>query len=411
MKPFNVLLKKNFQQKLKSKTFIITTSLYVLAILVVSFWADIKGLFAGGEDATQSVLVYNATDSEMADYFTNSETMTFEFKDSKEAVTASVEEDAEQIGLVLKEMDGQLATELISQEPLPLTEQESLNSFINLLAQYFAFESMSLTSEQQAQLLSVHPIVENVVLSADDSKSADEKYAGILGSYAVGILIYFFVISYLSIITTDVASEKGSRALEMLLVSVKPEIHFRAKVLSIFLVALSQFLVVLGVGLAVLALKDDGKYWTQASEFISDLSPMFIVFVCGFLLFTILMYLIVGALFGSLVSKVEESSQVMTPAMIIIIVAFYVMISAMSNPDTLLIKVFSYIPFTSGMVMPMRIGGTDMNIIEPIISLAVLIATVVGLYAVSTSFYKRSVLTYSTGGIIQKIKTVLKVTT
>ena len=411
MKPFNVLLKKNFKQKLLSKTFIITTALYLVAVLAFAFWSDIKGIFSGGDDAVQEVIVFNETEAAMDNYFVDSDTQTFEFTDNREALTAFVEDDAEHIGLVLKEKDGQLATELVSQEPLPLTEQESFNSLINLLSQYFAFESMSLTPEQQAQLLSMQPIVENVVLSADESKSADEKYAGILGSYAVGILIYFFVISYLSIITTDVASEKGSRALEMLLVSVKPEVHFRAKVLSIFLVALTQFLTVLGVGLAVLALKDGGKYWDAATEFISDLSPMFVVFVCGFLLFTVLMYLIVGALFGSLVSKVEESSQVMTPAMIIIVVAFYVMISAMSNPDTLLIKVFSYIPFTSGMVMPMRIGGTDMSIVEPIISLAVLIVTVIGLYAISTSFYKRSVLTCSTGGIIQKIKTVLKVTT
>lgn len=411
MKPFNVLLKKNFQQKLKSKTFIITTSLYVLAVLVFAFWGDIKSLFAGGEEEAQQVIVYNATNAEMASYFLNSDSMTFDFSESKDSVTSSVEDDASKIGLVLKDANGQLATEIISQQPLPLTEQENLNNFINLLAQYYAFESMSLTQEQQAQLLSVQPIVENVVLSSNESKSADEKYAGILGSYAVGILIYFFVISYLSIITTDVASEKGSRALEMLLVSVKPEVHFRAKVLSIFLVALSQFVILLGIGITVLALKDDGKYWTMLTDFMGELSPMFIVFVCSFLLFTILMYLIIGALFGSLVSKVEESSQVMTPAMIIIIVAFYVMISAMSNPDTLLIKIFSYIPFTSGMVMPMRIGGTDMSIVEPIISLVVLILTVVGLYMMSTSFYKRSVLTYSTGGIIQKIKTVLKVTT
>lgn len=411
MKPFNVLLKKNFQQKIMSKTFIITTALYLLALLVFAFWSDIKGLFSGGEEEIQHVIVYNETNSDLSSYFVDSETMTFEFTESRDTVTKLVEEDAEKVGFILMEKDGQMVTELVSQEPLPLTEQETYNSFINLLAQSYAFESMNLTPEQQAQLLSVQPVIENVVLSAEESKSADEKYAGILGSYAVGILIYFFVISYLSIITTDVASEKGSRALEMLLVSVKPEVHFRAKVLSVFMVALSQFLILLGVGLAVLALKDDGKYWTLATDFIGDLSPMFIVFASGFLLFTILMYLIIGALFGSLVSKVEESSQVMMPAMIIIIVAFYIMITAMTNPDTLLIKVFSYIPFTSGMVMPMRIGGTDMSIMEPIISLVVLILTVVALYAVSTTFYKRSVLTYSSGGIIQKIKTVLKVTT
>ena len=411
MKPFNVLLKKNYAQKIRSKTFIITTSLYLLIVLAVAFWGDIKDLFTGGEDSAQEVIVYNETSTEMDNYFADNEAMVFEFSDDRESVVKSVEDATTDVGLVLKESDGQLATELISQEPLPLKEQEGLDSLISMLTQYYAFESMNLSAEQQEKLLTVQPIMETTVLSEQESKSADEKYAGILGSYAVGILIYFFVISYLSIITTDVASEKGSRALEMLLVSVKPEVHFRAKVLSVFLAALSQFIIVIGIGLAVLKLKDGGKYWTMAAEFLNDLSPMFIVFVGGFLLFTVLMYLIIGALFGSLVSKVEESSQVMTPAMIIIVVAFYIMIAAMNNPDTILIKVFSYVPFTSGMIMPMRIGGTDMSLIEPVISLVVLIATVLGLYMISTSFYKRSVLTYTSGGIIQKIKTVLKVTT
>ncbi|WP_325166619.1 ABC transporter permease [Viridibacillus soli] len=90
---------------------------------------------------------------------------------------------------------------------------------------------------------------------------------------------------------------------------------------------------------------------------------------------------------------------------------YYVLFSGMASPDTMLIKVFSYFPFTSGMIMPLRIGATDIAATEPMISLGVLIATVVFLFMLSLSFYKRSVLTYSSGGIIQKIKTVLKVTT
>ena len=131
----------------------------------------------------------------------------------------------------------------------------------------------------------------------------------------------------------------------------------------------------------------------------------------GFLFLTIIMYLIIGALFGSLVSKVEEAGQVMMPALMMTLIGFYVMLSGMGNPDTLLIKIFSYIPFTSGMVMPMRIGATDMYAIEPLISFVLLVVTVLALYFVSLSFYKRSVLTYSSGGIIEKMKTVFKVTT
>ena len=101
----------------------------------------------------------------------------------------------------------------------------------------------------------------------------------------------------------------------------------------------------------------------------------------------------------------------MMPAIMITLIGFYVMISGLSNPDTMLIKIFSYIPFTSGMVMPMRIGATDMASIEPIVSLVVLVVSIVLLYFFTLSFYKRSVLTYSSGGIMQKLKSVFKFTT
>ncbi len=123
------------------------------------------------------------------------------------------------------------------------------------------------------------------------------------------------------------------------------------------------------------------------------------------------MFLLIGALAGSLVSKVEEASQVMMPGVFIMLIGFYVMLSGISNPDSLLIKVFSYIPFTSGMLMTLRLGATDISTVSVWISLAILFATVALLFTISVTFYKRSVLTYSSGGIMQKIKTVLKVTT
>lgn len=197
----------------------------------------------------------------------------------------------------------------------------------------------------------------------------------------------------------------------MLLVSVKPGTHFQSKILGTMLVALTQFGVIFGFLFVLLRFTDGGSKWEIVQSILSDISYSYVFYVLAFLLLTVVLYLIIGALFGSLVSKVEEASQVMMPAMMITLIGFYVMISGIGNPDTILIKIFSYIPLTSGMVMPMRIGATDISIIEPIISLVILIVTVVAAYILSLSFYKRSVLTYSTGGVIEKIKTVLKVTT
>ena len=59
--------------------------------------------------------------------------------------------------------------------------------------------------------------------------------------------------------------------------------------------------------------------WDMVGGFVGELSISYFIFIIAFLLLTIILYLIIGALFGSLVSKVEEANQVMLPAMIIII--------------------------------------------------------------------------------------------
>ena len=69
---------------------------------------------------------------------------------------------------------------------------------------------------------------------------------------------------------------------------------------------------------------------------ISELSISYVFYVFAFIAFTVILFLIIGALFGSLVSKVEEASQVLTPAMMLLLVGFYVMLSGIANPDTLL---------------------------------------------------------------------------
>lgn len=412
MSKFNILLKQLYKQKLKSRTFLLSTGFYLLLIAGVVFWSDIKALFSDGDSPADVVAVYNQTDADIEEYFIDSTEMTFEEIDNLDGIEGALEEGDYLAAIELSEKEGKLAAQFYSFEPMTLGVQQDLTAQLETAGQLYAISQMNLTDEQAMLLMDTMPLIDMTTFNNEEtSKTADEKMAGMLGSYAAGIIIYIIVISYLSIITTDVASEKGSRALEMLLVSVKPETHFKSKVFGTFLVAVTQLAIMIGAVLLLTSLKDGGEMWDGITEVMGDLSVSYFIFILVFLILSILLYLIIGALFGSLVSKVEEASQVMMPAMIVIIVAFYVMIMAMNNPDTMLIKVFSYIPFTSGMVMPMRIGGTDISLVPPLISLGILVVTVVALYYISLTFYKRSVLTYSTGGVIQKIKTVLKVTT
>jgi len=406
------LIKQVYKQKIRAKSFILMTLLYIVVMVGIMFWSDIKAIFVN-EEALEIALV-NETSVELESIFVSNDDLAFSFPtESKETLYNQLKEEKFDAVVVISEEAEVLKADIATYTPLKLNDQSAISSFVQYAGKIYGVQQLNLTASKADRILNSEAIITNTNLNEElaDSKSEDEKQSGMWASYFVGIVIYFFIMAFLSMITTDVASEKGSRALEMLLVSVKPSTHFQSKIIGVTLLALTQFVVIFGVLFALLRFTDNGSKWKMVESIINELSYSYVFYVIAFLFLTIILFLIIGALFGSLVSKVEEASQVMTPAIMTALVGFYVMISGVANPDTLLIKIFSYIPLTSGMVMPMRIGATDIALIEPMISLALLVLTVIAIYMISLSFYKRSVLTYSSGGLIQKIKTVLKVTT
>lgn len=410
---FNLLVKQLYKSKLKSRSFVVMTCIYILGMSVAIFWSDIKELFTGSDHA-QQIAIVNETTADLSSLFVSNGDMKFIQNESNISTLEKKVKD-EKLDAIIKitDQNGQLHAEIATFTPLKLNDQAALNSVLQLAGQNYTVQQLSLTPDQAAQIIGAKTIISNKNLNekSADGKSEEEKQSGLWVSYAVGILIYFFISTFLSMITTEIASEKGSRAMEMLLVSVKPATHFKAKIAGVLLLALTQMGIIVVVFLSYAKFAKNGFMWDMAASIVKELSISYVIYAILFLLLTIILYLIVGALFGSLVSKVEEAGQVLMPAMMITLIGFYVMISGIGNPDTILIKIFSYIPFTSGMVMPMRIGATDIGVMVPLISLGILVATIIVAYLFSISFYKRSVLTYSSGGVIKKIKTVLKVTT
>lgn len=412
MNKLRLLIKQLYLQKIKSKSFILLTLLYLVIIAVAVNWSSIKGIFTDDNKYVTIALV-DDTKLDLAKQFPSDKEVKFKVvKESKKEVDALVKKEKYDAAVYLTSKDQQLAVELATAKSLDLQVQSKIDALAENAGKVYSVQQLNLSAEQAAKILQTNTVVKQVDLQEKTSnKTAEEKSAGILIAYIMGFLIYLFVTSYLSMITTDIASEKGSRVLEVLMASVKPSTHLFSKLIGVFLTGLTQ-IVILAVGAYILIQFTAKKSVTDGlQEMLGQLPATYFIYVILFFLLSIILFLLIGALAGSLVSKVEEASQVMMPGVFIMLIGFYVMISGISNPDSLLIKVFSYIPFTSGMLMTLRLGATDISNVAVWISLAILIATVALLFTISVTFYKRSVLTYSSGGIMQKIKTVLKVTT
>lgn len=129
---------------------------------------------------------------------------------------------------------------------------------------------------------------------------------------------------------------------------------------------------------------------------------MLVFFILGFLIYAFLY----GAV-GSTASKLEDINTSVMPITILFVVAFIVIMISMSsgNVDNTIMKVCSFIPFTSPMSMFTRIAMSTVPWYEIAISIAILVGSTVGIGLLSAKIYRVGVLMY---GTTPKISNIIK---
>lgn len=404
-----LLIKQNYLQKVKAKSFILMTLLYMAVILVAVNWTSIKDVFSG-DDQVKVALVDET--KQLGATFPEKGDVEFEATTEDRKTLEKKVKDGDYDGaLILTGKDSKLNAQFITYDSPSLATQQAVETHVDTASKLYGIQQLNLSAAEAETLLSAQTVIDEVSLKKDDSgKSSASKMIGIGVSYVMGFLIYLFVITYASMITTDIASEKGSRVLEVLMASIRPNQHLMGKIVSVFLLGFTQIVILVVTALVGLKLAK-ADLWSTAADMLKDLSGAYIWIVIGFFLLTMLLYLTLGALMGSLVSKVEEAGQATMPLMMLMMAGFFSLVYGMTNPDTILVKILSFVPFTSGMLMPLRYSSTDLSLSMAIISLAILFITLVVVFMATVALYRRSVLTYSTGSIWTKFRNVWKFTT
>ena len=159
-----------------------------------------------------------------------------------------------------------------------------------------------------------------------------------------------------------------------------------------------RLLVIFGSGL--LCFRVNQEYWLDnpliASIFnipVWLLGYMIVFFVLGFLIYAFLY----GAI-GSTVSKLEDINSAVMPVTMVFIAAFIITMMALGNGtvDSPLMKICSYVPFTSPMAMFTRIAMSTVPFYEIVISILILLVSTIGVGVISAKIYRVGVLLYGT---------------
>ena len=229
-------------------------------------------------------------------------------------------------------------------------------------------------------------------------------------TYIMIFALYMVILLYGQMVASNVATEKSSRAMELLVTSADPVSMMFGKVIASCLAGLVQLIVIFGSSL--LCFHANRAYWGEdgmmASFFnipLDLVGYMLLFFVLGFFIYAFLY----GAV-GSTVSKLEDINTAVMPITMLFIAGFFVVIFSMASGsvDTTLVKVCSFIPFTAPMAMFTRIAMSTVPAWEIALSVLILAGSVVGVGVLAAKIYRIGVLLYGTrpkpGAILKALR-------
>ena len=401
--------------KAKSKTFLITTAVVVAGIFLLANITTIIGAFDDGEEDSKAIPVVTDNEAVVDRLAQQLAAMgeEAEFKvtgDLRGALEDQLKEGEIESFLILQVPDGNsIEAEYVSESSemfgFPMMLQEALQS----MQTEMRAEEMELEPEQAAALF--EPVVFEQTAISSSGKTEEEMNQARILVYVLMFLIYFAVIMYSNMIATEVATEKSSRVMEILISSVSPVKHMFAKVLGIGMLGLVQMLLFGITG--YLAMKSSSSVSDMSEELFSTLGlgnipASTIIYAILFFVLGYFLYAVLAALLGSLVSRTEDVNSLVMPLTLIIVVAFIIAASGLSTPDAAFVTYSSYVPFFAPLVMFLRVGLLDLPWWEPALAIGLMVLTIGVLGWFGARVYKGGVLMYGPSRSLKDLKKAMQ---
>ncbi len=408
MKQFGKILKFELKYYLKNKVFVGVTIFLALLIAVVMFFprittlfekkdtvdtpADLPVMLVMAEDSAQEDMVRETFAAAFVDYDVQS------FGDDvsaiKDKITAGEVECAFVMtgptsftyyvnNLSMYDMNSEIATEVLQQI-------YQMNAMIN----------GGMTVEQAGEVM-------NIQITGEVESLGKDQFQNFFYTYIMIFALYMVILLYGQMVATNVATEKSSRAMEVLITSAKPTSMMFGKVLASCIAGLVQLIAIFGS--ALLFYNINKSYWggNEIVDSIFNIPPELFVYMLVFFVLGFLIYAFMFGAVGSTASKLEDINTSVMPITMLFIIAFFVVMFSMSsgNIDNTIMTVCSYIPFTSPMAMFTRICMSTVPLYEILISIAILIGSTIGVGVLSAKIYRVGVLMY---GTTPKLGAILK---
>ncbi|MBR6432238.1 MAG: ABC transporter permease [Muribaculaceae bacterium] len=437
MNKLRLIIAREYMSIVGRKSFIIMTLLFPFLMIAIGSVPVLMAYFNNSGDQTQQIAVIDET-GQYASALTNDNMFNFvaikgdtltnarEFYDkSKGSISAVI--------IIPRDVDSTGIVNIYSEETITPSLESTVRNALSDTIENAHLAAMGIPNLQQivekAHVnIDVHAIKWN---EAGDEKESSTDAAMILG-LALSFIIFWFVLFSGTMVMNNVVEEKTNRIVEVVVSSCRPFHLMLGKIIGVGLSVLTQmgiWILLLGiagtVGGSLLGITGSmpsaemmeagaaaapevqgalGDFLKQA------LSINYTPIIINFLLYFIEGYLLYCAIFaalGSAVDQASDTSQLLWPVMILMMFAFYAAMGCIENPNGPMAFWCSIIPFTSPIVMMVRLPY-DVPVWQMLLSHALLLATALAIVWCAGRIYRRGILHYgqkaSFGSLIKWLK-------
>ena len=391
-----VVMKETYLRHVKSWSFFfMVISPFLFLALSVGI-----GYLQGSSMAKNSKIAVVTTVPSVEEGLKGTNGINFDYKDEASA-QAAIKDEKIKGYLTIDQEDSVLKAVYHGETSLESGVKLAVTNKLNELQYQLNRSAANLSQEQEKRLSQTVDFTEKI----DESKE-NKKIVQTIAAAGLGFFLYMILITYASVTAQEVASEKGTKIMEVVFSSIRASHYFYARMLALLLVILTHIGIYVVGGLAAILLFKDIPILAQ-SGILNHLGEAFSLNTLLFVLVSLFMYVVLAAFLGSMVSRPEDSGKALSPLMILIIAGFVGVTSLGAAGDNLVLKIGSYIPFISTFFMPFRAINGYASDLEAWISLAITVVFAVTATAFIGRMYASLVLQTDDLGIWKTFKRAL----
>lgn len=399
MKQLLLVAKETYLRQVKSWTFFFM----VVSPFIFIFISAGVGYLTDQSAANQDKVALVSSSNEVTKAFKSVEDITLSYSSIEKARSAF---DQEKIAAYLEVEinDGIIEAIYHGKTSLSGEMKVRVDQILQGLQQASNVQQAGL-SQEQLTTLTQQPVYKEQLVKGQELAEAG-KYIAFFG---LVFMLYMMILAYAGLTAQEIASEKGTKIMEVIFSSVPAPLYFYGRILGIFLVITTHLGIYLLGGAATYKVLDHTE---GTKEMVQSIEPLIkavfenldwsMMFFVGF---GLLLYVVLAALSGSLVVRQEDVNKAIQPIMYIVIACFFgAMTLGQGSSDSVFLQVVSYLPFTSTFFMPIRLMNGFATTVESIISLIVLTLTTLGLIILIGKSYAGLILQTDDVGLWKSLK-------